>query len=40
MNWLESYIDLPDEQTFCACCSSETQGDYYCSIECFNSDIE
>jgi len=40
MNWLESYIDEPDEQVLCACCSSETNGDYYCSVECFNADIE
>lgn len=40
MNWLDSYIDLPDEQTFCAECGDESNGDYYCSIECFNLNIE
>jgi len=39
MNWLESYIDEPDEQTFCACCKEETNGDFYCSVECFNLEI-
>ena len=40
MSWLDSYIDEPDAQTVCACCGSETNGDYYCSVECFNLDLE
>ena len=40
MNYFDSYIDEPDAKTECACCGSETNGDYYCSVECFNLDIE
>ena len=40
MNWLDSYIDEPDAQTECACCKQESNGDYYCSLECFNLDRE
>ena len=40
MNWLDSYIDEPDTKTECACCGDETHGDHYCSIACFNLDLE
>jgi len=40
MSWLDSYIDEPDTKTECSCCGAVTNGDYYCSVECFNLDIQ
>ena len=40
MSYLDSYIDEPDELTECRTCGIETNGDTYCSKNCYNYDTE
>jgi len=34
------YIDMPEETTYCRTCDKETDGDTYCSKNCYDYDTE
>ena len=40
MSWLDSYIDEPDTKQSVPVVVLKQTADYYCSVECFNLDIE